>query len=150
MATTPKRVVELLKQEIPAKISLNQFCKKTGINPNSVDKYLAGVTEPTQASLEKIAAYFGTSAAELRGERDLYGIGFYKDQVAIHLDKGREQEEIICIPMDTIVQLGISVATSIVEGRVSKDLLAQLQPFKREVEHIYQQHKLGKDSPPEE
>jgi len=68
MAETPQRVIELLKAEIPEKISLNQFCKKTGINPNSVDKYLAGMTEPTQASLLKLADYFKTSAAYLRGE----------------------------------------------------------------------------------
>jgi transcriptional regulator with XRE-family HTH domain len=68
MAETPQRVIELLKAEIPEKISLNQFCKKTGINPNSVDKYLAGMTEPTQASLQKLADYFKTSAAYLRGE----------------------------------------------------------------------------------
>jgi hypothetical protein len=52
MAETPQRVIDLLRAEIPEKISLNQFCKKTGINPNSVDKYLAGMTEPTQASLQ--------------------------------------------------------------------------------------------------
>ncbi|MBW4054351.1 MAG: helix-turn-helix transcriptional regulator [Proteobacteria bacterium] len=69
MATTPKRVIELLKKEIPANISLNQFCKKTGINPNSVDKYLAGVTEPTQASLQKLADYFNVTVPWLRGER---------------------------------------------------------------------------------
>lgn len=68
MAETPPRIIELLKAEIPEKISLNQFCKKTGINPNSVDKYLAGRTEPTQASLEKLADYFKTSVAYLRGE----------------------------------------------------------------------------------
>ena len=68
MAETPQRVIELLKAEIPKKISLNQFCKKTGINPNSLDKYLAGMTEPNQASLQKLADYFKTSPAYLRGE----------------------------------------------------------------------------------
>lgn len=68
MATTPKRVIELLKAEIPAKISLNKFCKKTGINPNSVDKYMAGVTEPTQASLQKLSDYFKVPVWELRGD----------------------------------------------------------------------------------
>jgi transcriptional regulator with XRE-family HTH domain len=68
MAGTPVRVIALLKAEIPENISLNQFCKKTGINPNSVDKYLAGMTEPTQASLQKLADYFKTSIAYLRGE----------------------------------------------------------------------------------
>jgi len=84
MAATPERVIELLKAEIPAKISLNQFCKKTRINSNSVDRYMAGVTEPTQGSLEKLAAYFGVSVAWLRGggvgvlERFLEGIKLAK------------------------------------------------------------------------
>jgi transcriptional regulator with XRE-family HTH domain len=68
MASTPHKVTELLKQEIPAKISLNQFCKKTGINPNSVDKYMAGVAEPNQSSMTKLADYFGVPVAYLRGE----------------------------------------------------------------------------------
>jgi transcriptional regulator with XRE-family HTH domain len=67
MGKTPQRVVDLLKAEIPAKISLNQFCKQTGINPNSVDKYTAGIAEPTIASLDKLSAYFGKSVGELLG-----------------------------------------------------------------------------------
>jgi len=61
MGKTFQRVVDLLNSEIPEKISLNQFCKKSGINPNSVDKYLAGATEPTYASLQKLANYFKTT-----------------------------------------------------------------------------------------
>jgi len=68
MSKTPQPVIDRLRAEIPANISLNQFCKKTGINPNSVDKYMAGVTEPNQASLEKLAKYFNCSVPELRGE----------------------------------------------------------------------------------
>lgn len=68
MAKTPERVTELLKREIPTNISLNKFCKQTGINPNSVDKYMAGTTEPTQASLQKLADYFGVAVGWLRGE----------------------------------------------------------------------------------
>lgn len=102
MAETPQRVIELLKAEIPEKISLNQFCKKTGINPNSVDKYLAGMTEPTQASLQKLADYFKTSAAYLRGEpwatrdggidQDLDGIKCADESTALR----REIAGLIC------------------------------------------------------
>ena len=68
MGRTPERIVNLLKAEIPAKISRNKFCIKTGINQNSIDKYMAGIAEPTQASMEKLAAYFCMSVSELRGE----------------------------------------------------------------------------------
>jgi len=68
MGKTPQRVVDLLRMEIPAKISRNQFCIKTGINQNSIDKYMAGITEPTQASLEKLANYFRVPVNWLRND----------------------------------------------------------------------------------
>lgn len=68
MGRTPERVVDLLSREIPAKISRNKFCLQTGINQNSVDKYMAGIAEPTQASLQKLADYFKVSVPYLRGQ----------------------------------------------------------------------------------
>jgi transcriptional regulator with XRE-family HTH domain len=70
MAKTPQRVIDLLKSEIPGKISRNQFCIKTGINQNSIDKYMAGVAEPTLASLEKISEYFDAPVEWLMGYDD--------------------------------------------------------------------------------
>lgn len=67
MGRTPKNVVELLKGEIPGNISRNQFCIKTGINQNSIDKYMSGIAEPTQASLQKLADYFEVHVAWLQG-----------------------------------------------------------------------------------
>lgn len=67
MGRTPINVVELLKAEIPEKISRNQFCIKTGINQNSIDKYMSGIAEPTKASLEKIANYFEVLVPWLQG-----------------------------------------------------------------------------------
>jgi transcriptional regulator with XRE-family HTH domain len=67
MGKTPLRVINLLKEEIPDKISLNQFCKQTGINPNSVDKYLSGNTEPNMASLDKLSSYFKVPVPWLQG-----------------------------------------------------------------------------------
>ena len=68
MKRTPKRIVDLLHAEIPKKISRNKFCIQTGLNQNSIDKYMAGITEPTQASLQKLSDYFGVPVAWLRGE----------------------------------------------------------------------------------
>jgi transcriptional regulator with XRE-family HTH domain len=65
--TYPK-VLELLEKEVPLKKSRNQFCRETGINPNSFDRYKAGISEPTTATLEKLGVYFGVSVAWLRGE----------------------------------------------------------------------------------
>lgn len=68
--TFPK-VVELLKNEVPTNISRNEFCRVTGINRNSFDRYVAGLGEPTTATLLKLADYFGTTVAYLRGEENL-------------------------------------------------------------------------------
>jgi len=68
MGKTFPMVIKLLKDEVPEKCSRNEFCRRTGINPNSFDRYIAGISEPTTASLEKIADYFGVSVWELRGE----------------------------------------------------------------------------------
>lgn len=65
--TYPK-VVELLNSEVPDKISRNEFCRRTGINVNSFDRYKAGISEPTQATLQKLSDYFGVSVAVLRGD----------------------------------------------------------------------------------
>ena len=65
---TYPRVVELLNECIPAKITRNEFCRVTGINRNSVDRYRAGLGCPTNETLHKLADYFKVSVAYLRGE----------------------------------------------------------------------------------
>ncbi len=67
MGKTYPRVIEKIREEVPAKTSRNEFCRRTGINQNSYDRYVNGISEPTQASLEKLAAYFYVSVAWLRG-----------------------------------------------------------------------------------
>ncbi len=69
MGATYPRIIELLKEEFEVKAtSKYTFCKKTGINPTSVERYLCGISEPNQASLKKLADYFEVSVAYLRGE----------------------------------------------------------------------------------
>jgi transcriptional regulator with XRE-family HTH domain len=61
-------VVKLLNEHIPAEVSRNEFCRVTGINRNSVDRYMARIGEPSSATLEKMAEYFGVTVESLRGE----------------------------------------------------------------------------------
>lgn len=69
MGKTYPRVIEKLRREFDEKgVTKYSFCKQTGINPTSVDRYLHGISEPSQASLEKIAQYFEVSVGWLRGE----------------------------------------------------------------------------------
>ena len=68
MGKTYPRVTELLKREFEEKkVSKYAFCKQTGINPTSVERYLCGISEPNQSSLEKLANYFKVSVHWLRG-----------------------------------------------------------------------------------
>ena len=69
MGKTYQRVTELLEKEFEEKgVTKYAFCKQTGVNPTSVERYLCGISEPNQASLERLANYFKTSVAWLRGE----------------------------------------------------------------------------------
>jgi transcriptional regulator with XRE-family HTH domain len=67
---TPERVVQLLQEEV-SKTSQAATARATGLTLRGVQNYLKGIGEPTTASLEKIADYFGVSVPYLRGEIDL-------------------------------------------------------------------------------
>lgn len=64
---TYPRVTELLKEAVAEK-GQKTVESETGINQSAISRYLNGVGEPTQATLEKLARYFGVSVAHLRGE----------------------------------------------------------------------------------
>ncbi|MEI6207319.1 MAG: helix-turn-helix transcriptional regulator [Desulfuromonadales bacterium] len=64
---TPDRVIELLKSEVK-KTSQAATARATGLTLRGVQNYLKGIGDPTQATLEKLAEYFGVSVAWLRGD----------------------------------------------------------------------------------
>jgi len=66
---TPQSLVELLIKAVEEK-SQSAVSKETGLGLATINSYLKGIGEPTTATLEKLAAYFGKSVAELRGEDD--------------------------------------------------------------------------------
>lgn len=148
MGRTPQAVVELLHTEIPAKISRNKFCIQTGINQNSIDKYMAGIAEPTQASLEKMAAYFKKSVAELRGE----GGGKTPERVVELLKKAIAKKGLSEVSAGT----GLTITTVSVlaagQGEVSSGTLQQLSRYfrksvawlKNEVDHKEMENVLKK------
>lgn len=63
---TPERVVTLLQKEV-SKSSQAATARATGLTLQTVQRYIQGVGEPSQATLEKIASYFYVSVAWLRG-----------------------------------------------------------------------------------
>ncbi|QWV97475.1 helix-turn-helix domain-containing protein [Geomonas nitrogeniifigens] len=65
--TTPPQVVELLQKAVSEK-GLRAVQRDVGLGLAPLSRYLKGESEPTLASLEKMAAYFQTSVTRLRGE----------------------------------------------------------------------------------
>ena len=63
---TPERVVKKIN-ELAAEIGQNATARAIGLPLRSVQKYMIGIAEPSQATLEKIACYFWVSVAWLRG-----------------------------------------------------------------------------------
>lgn len=64
---TYARVVQLLNDEIPAKISRNEFSRITGINRNSLDRYKGGIGTPILETLQKLSDYFKVPVPWLQG-----------------------------------------------------------------------------------
>lgn len=65
-AKTPERVVELLNKAVK-ETSQSAVAREAGITQPAVHRYMKGIGEPSQATLEKLAAYFGVSVPWLRG-----------------------------------------------------------------------------------
>jgi transcriptional regulator with XRE-family HTH domain len=68
---TPPLVVDLLKKAVTEK-SQYAVSKETGLGLATINSYLKGVGEPTNATLEKLAVYFKVSAVVLRSEVNSY------------------------------------------------------------------------------
>ena len=65
---TPERVVDLIKGGVES-LGVRGLSRAVGISPAIIIRYMQGkVGEPSQATLEKLADYFGVSVAYLRGE----------------------------------------------------------------------------------
>lgn len=64
---TPKRVTELLKKAVAEK-SQSAVARESGLVLLTVQRYLKGLGEPTNESMQKLSKYFDVSVAWLRGE----------------------------------------------------------------------------------
>ncbi len=71
---TPARVVQVINDEV-AKIGQNATSRAIGIPLYSIQKYMAGIAEPTNTTLEKLADYFERPVEWLRGKdvQDFWG-----------------------------------------------------------------------------
>ena len=64
---TPEFLVELIRRAVAEK-SKSVVARESGLALLTVQRYLKGIGEPSKATLEKLAAYFGVSVAWLQGE----------------------------------------------------------------------------------
>lgn len=69
---TPAALIVLLTEAV-SKSSQIAVARDTGVPLSSIQKFLKGTSEPTTATLQKLAEYFGVSVAYLRGEENIYG-----------------------------------------------------------------------------
>lgn len=67
---TPIRVVELLKKAVLEK-NQSTVSRETGLTLFTVQRCVKGIGEPTTATLEKLADYFGVTVGYLRGEYNI-------------------------------------------------------------------------------
>jgi len=123
MRETYPRVVGLLKREFEEKkVTKYAFCKKTGINPTSVDRYLCGISEPTYASLQKLSEYFKVSIPWLRGEDG-------SDEAKKEFDDGSYRAAIqwIVYNKDELIMRGPCALVAYLFDRPNEEVLADLR-----------------------
>lgn len=70
---TPERVVTLITEAV-AKSSQSAVARESGLGLLTVQRCLKGIGEPSQATLEKLAAYFDKTVAWLRGEEENFSV----------------------------------------------------------------------------
>jgi len=71
---TPPKVQEFLQDEVK-RTSQAEAARAIGITQSCVSKFLKGDSEPTAATLQKLADYFGVTVAYLRGEERVISDG---------------------------------------------------------------------------
>jgi transcriptional regulator with XRE-family HTH domain len=101
---TYPRVVELLKAEVGKK-GQRAVSREIGIALLSVQRYIKGIGEPSQATLEKLAAYFGVSVAWLRGAANLRNaeatIEILKDMIELYHVSPDHLKETLCTMIES-------------------------------------------------
>lgn len=68
---TPTKVVELLKAAV-AKKGQSGVARDSGLTQSAVNRYLAGIGEPSTGTLTKLSKYFDIPVSLLRGDKNLY------------------------------------------------------------------------------
>jgi len=125
--------VDLIKGGVE-KLGVRGLSRAVGISPAIITRYTQGkVGEPSQTTLEKLADYFGVSVAELRGEEELIKVFFDRDKMTSVFKNAAVE---ISTSADTIKQVGISIILLIQEGASDKQILDEVNGWKRKLSEI--------------
>jgi transcriptional regulator with XRE-family HTH domain len=87
---TPERIVKLICDAV-AESSQAQVAKDTGQTRLTIQRYMKGIGEPSQATLEKLSAYFKRPVEWLRGstKENSEGLHFVIKSITEHFKKAR-------------------------------------------------------------
>lgn len=125
---TPDKVIQLLSDAV-SQSSQAAVAKETGLTRQTVQRYLQGIGEPSGATLQKLADYFGVSVAELRGEKPtLHKVMFIGDEMRTEM---MGVAGLISTPLDEIQQLGIDIALSIFQKFDDEQILEQIRGWRK-------------------
>lgn len=122
-SVTFPRVVDLLRERVAQK-GQRAVAREIGITLPAVQRYLAGNSEPTQSTLEKLSKYFGVSVAELRGDSELVKIVFDREGMKATFQRIATE---ISTPHDTIMQVGIAVILLLQQGATDQQIVDEVR-----------------------
>jgi transcriptional regulator with XRE-family HTH domain len=131
---TPTEVVRRLKLAVSAK-SQSAVSRETGIPLFNIQRYLKGIGEPTTATLQKLADYFGVNIRELRNDQGciLDFSGGYQVSVPYNTLMLNAVEMALLFDVSTTQTEFNSVLTAIIT-RYSRDLPGE--PFTLDKEQV--------------
>lgn len=132
-SVTNDKVVELIKSGVE-KLGVRGLARAVDLSPAIITRYTQGkVGEPSQATLGKLADYFGVSVAELRGEKELIKVFFDRDKMTSVFKNAAVE---ISTSAETIKQVGISIILLIQEGASDKQILDEVNGWKRKLSEM--------------
>ena len=126
---TPERVICELNKKLE-NTSLNAISKATGVGISALHRYQRGIGEPTTATLEKLADYFGKSVAWLRGEIDTTSYAFSLMDTWMLATLGGA-------PAEAVVKKARSIKKALIdkEGLTDKDASELLQEMIKHIQY---------------
>ena len=114
---TYPRVRALIQEEVKKQGSVNRVSLLTGLTNNTLAKYLEGISEPQQETLEIMSIYFKRPVAWLRGDSDDDTAPQFKrpaEMTPTDVELLAQWEEVLEQSQDVKKQVGLMLAAYLV------------------------------------